>query len=188
MIVTTNDINKRKRLSLALALIIFLIWAMGIGGSFWWFQFRHITTFDNYWASFSGESLINAKIFPAKGNALVVHMIDPNCPCSRFSVSHIVDLEAKHGSYAEFIHLNAIAADDNRRELLQSLSIPASPAVAIWDKFGELAYFGPYSGGNFCGQGLDFVATVLSSLEEENNLNWINQEAVGCFCPWSESI
>lgn len=185
-IVKSSFVNEHWRL--VLAVIVFIVWLIVVSGVFWWYQFRHISSIDDYWASFSGESFIKTKIAPNKGDALIVHMVDPKCPCSRFAVSHIAELESKYANQAEFININAIAADDKRRGYLNNLVIPASPAVAIWDKFGELAYFGPYSGGRFCGEGLDFVSTTLSSLSEAFNPRWINQEAVGCFCQWSKPV
>ena len=171
-----------------LAAIVFLCWLIIVAGVFWWYQVRHISSFDEHWASFSAATLLNTKMRPQRGEALIVHIIDPDCPCSRFSVKHIAELESKYGQQAEFININTVAADDTRKAQLKSLVIPASPAVAIWDKEGELAYFGPYSGGKFCGEGFDFVATTLSSLGGNFNPRWINQEAVGCFCQWSELI
>lgn len=168
-----------------IAMLVLILWVTACAVAFWWFQFRHISAFDEYWATFSGSLLADTKVYPATGAALVVHFIDPSCPCSRFSTSHIEKLEYNYSKNIEFIDLNSTPINDERVRRLKSLQIPASPAVAVWDKHGELAYFGPYSGGNFCGEGTDFVSITLDSLNEGNNPSWINQDAVGCFCPWS---
>jgi hypothetical protein len=172
---------------LVMAVVVLFVWLLIIGFAFWQYQFSRISSLEDYWVSFSGESFADTKLVPKNGEALIVHIVDPNCPCSRFTKSHIEELELKYANNAEFINITNIPADDSRRETLMGLMIPASPAVAIWDGSGHLAYFGPYSGGRFCGSGLDFVSMTLSSLKAMLNLRWINQEAVGCFCPWSIS-
>ena len=68
------------------------------------------------------------------------------------------------------------------------IAVPASPAVAIWDEHGKLAYFGPYSSGLVCGQGDDFVSRVMVRLTQKQNPEWINMLGVGCFCPWQSQI
>lgn len=42
--------------------------------------------------------------------------------------------------------------------------LPASPAVAIWDRQGHLAYFGPYSEGAVCNASNSFVEPILKAL------------------------
>ena len=69
---------------------------------------------------------------------------------------------------------------------LAQISIPASPAVAIWDHHGVLAYFGPYSSGMTCGQGFDFIKIVLEKLSQNENPQWVNNQGFGCFCQWKE--
>ncbi len=167
-----------------LALALMVAWLLTCISVFWWFQFRHISTIDDYWVTFSGDLFTNTEINPSHGKALVVHFVDPECPCSRFSFSHIEKMEARFEDDVEFINFSSIPADDKRKETLSTLSIPAGPSVAIWAEDGKLAYFGPYSGGSVCGQGTDFVSTTLSSLDAGFNPRWINQEAVGCYCQW----
>jgi hypothetical protein len=170
-----------------IAMTVLILWVTACAVAFWWFQFRHISAFDEHLATFSGSSLSDTKVYPETGGALVVHFVDPFCPCSRFSTSHIEKLESSYSKTAEFIDLNSTPVKDERARRLKTLPIPVGPAVAIWDKNGEFAYLGPYSGGNFCGQGTDFVSITLNSLNEGKNPSWINQEAVGSFCPWSHT-
>lgn len=154
----------------------------------WWFQFRHIGSFDEYWASFNGQALSELPFKPDQGDALVMHFVDPSCPCSRFTASHIESLEADLDADIEFVYISPDTSEASVLEQLQQIGLPAGPAVAIWDKSGALAYFGPYSSGAFCGEGTDFVRTTLSSLEQQHNPQWINQEAVGCFCRWPTTL
>jgi Domain of unknown function (DUF6436) len=159
----------------AFAVLLLAVW-LGISSlTLWWFQFRHISAFDRYWASFDGQLLNDIYLPPDMGLARVVHFIDVDCPCSRFSKRHIQTLEAHFSDRVQFQY---------KQEVPQDLWVPASPSVAVWDKHGKLAYVGPYSGGNLCGEGADFVSMTLNSLEQGFNPKWINSEAVGCFCRW----
>ena len=181
-----NEIPQ-KSARLKTAWCIFFTWLALMAVCFWWYQFRYISSMNDYWASFSGGAISNIKLAPKQGNALILHIIDPNCPCTRFSLSHIKNLEAQFEKNAEFININSISADTLREKLLNQLPIPASPAVAVWDKSGDLAYFGPYSSGRLCGEGFDFVAKTLSELKKNFNPQWINSEAIGCFCEWKNN-
>jgi hypothetical protein len=159
-----------------LAVLLLILWLALTVAAFWWYQARHIQRFNSFWASFEGTRLEHIAM-PASERPLVVHFVDANCPCSRFARPHIADLETRH-RHARFATVDALA-----HPAISTASMPATPAVAIWSASGELAYYGPYSGGQFCGQGQDFVSTTLAALKEGYNPRWINQEAVGCFCP-----
>ena len=166
----------------ALSLVVFTTWIGTCLFTFWWFQFRHIGSFENNLATFDGSELSQFHLRPADNmGAIVVHFIDPDCPCSRFSIPHVEDLEQKFAGIAEFRTQSSVSA------LPKNLRIPATPAVAIWNKEGDLAYFGPYSGGAICGTGSDFVATVFNQLQNGVNPQWINLDAVGCFCPHGDN-
>lgn len=71
------------------------------------------------------------------------------------------------------------------RELPGSASLPASPAVAIWDRQGRLAYFGPYSEGAVCNSSNSFIEPILKALLEDRNVSASNTVAVGCYCAWA---
>ncbi|MGH1486498.1 MAG: DUF6436 domain-containing protein [Cellvibrionaceae bacterium] len=168
----------RGSLRQTLALVLLTLWIALSAITLWWFQYRHISQFNDYWASFNGSDLRQIQLKPETGNALVVHFIDANCPCSRFAKPHINTLESNFSGTIDFKRFEDISMKYSK------VSVPASPAVAIWDKQGDLAYVGPYSGGNICGQGDDFTAMTLRALEQGSNPEWINNEAVGCFCQW----
>ena len=170
-----------------LALAVLVAWLVLSALAFWWFQFRHIGPFSDYWASFDGQYFKEYQLLPTQGyEAVVVHFIDEECPCSRFATDHIAELEEQYGARVEFIRYQPdifAPASTNAQQKLAAILV--SPAVAIWDQQGQLAYLGPYSGGAICGQGTDFVAMTLNLLAQNQNPLWFNQEAVGCFCQWS---
>jgi hypothetical protein len=62
--------------------------------------------------------------------------------------------------------------------------IPASPAVAIWDQNGKLAYFGPYSEGLTCNSGNSFIEPILQALTTGRPVEATHTMAVGCYCGW----
>ncbi len=170
-----------------LAMGILVVWLSLCAVLFWYFQFRHMNAFDDYWATFHGESFKENRIRPIKGYAIVMHFIDNSCPCSRFAEPHIRDLERQFGNEVEFIRFGSTENTRHPKIDFSQLNVPASPAVAIWSKDGDLAYLGPYSGGAICGQGRDFVSSTLGNLKERHNPKWFNQEAIGCLCEWPVS-
>jgi hypothetical protein len=58
--------------------------------------------------------------------------------------------------------------------------------VAIWDRDGNLAYFGPYSEGAVCNSSNSFIEPILTALNEGRRVQASNTLAVGCYCPWTE--
>ena len=150
----------------------------------WWFQLRYYSSFNDHWVTFKGEELVTLALRPKKTQALVVNFVDPKCPCSRFAFPHIADLKTRFNGRAEFVDFTSLSQVSPYYSKLASISVPASPSVAIWSKDGALVYFGPYSSGDVCGSGEDFVASMLNALQKGGKPFWINQEAVGCFCEW----
>lgn len=148
--------------------------------SFWWFEYRHWQSFADTTMTFNG-SILN-KLFermPHKlnGKVRVVHFIDEKCACSSYSRSHIEDLQSVLNDTEQF----TMSSLDS---LTNGISIPATPSVAIWDQKGKLAYFGPYSSGAVCGEGVDFVSRVIVQLSQQKNPKWINMLGIGCYCTW----
>lgn len=164
--------------SIAVATAVLLVWLCSSAFAFWWFQFRQINNFQHLLVTFDGSQLATIEVpSPASGKyASVMYFTDPACPCSKFSVAHLAKLKQAYAAQADFINGMAMT------ESLGQFSIPVTPSVAIWSAGGELAYFGPFSGGAVCGEGDDFVAFVLARLKAGLNPEWFNLDTVGCFC------
>ncbi|HDS1737805.1 DUF6436 domain-containing protein [Pseudomonas sp. BP8] len=160
------------------------------------FQARYLRPFDNQTTFFDGSQLRLPTELAGPGPIRVVHFWDPACPCNvgnqqhlgeliehftPLGVSfHLVQKPGSHGQLpANLTSLNAIA------HLPGSEHLPASPAVAIWDRQGRLAYFGPYSEGAVCNSNNSFIEPVLKALLEDRKVNASNTLAVGCYCPWA---
>lgn len=135
----------------------------------------------------------------------VLHFWDPDCPCSRFNQSHVRQLaEHYRAAGVRFLVLDRrtaapldpqrleasfgpdVAAFAGRELVAGELAIPASPAAAVFDGTGRLAYFGPYSEGAAClaGNG-DFVERTLDKLLAGERPREMNTTAFGCFCDWN---
>ena len=160
------------------------LWLLCMVFAFWWFEYRHWQTFNTQNIVFNGAELsllqqrLHTENTPVEG-LKVVHFTDETCQCSRYSRSHIEELQPV------FKNVTQITLSPNHQHM-QNIQIPASPSVAIWDEQGELAYFGPYSSGAICGQGNDFVRPVIQQLKKQNNPRWINMIGIGCYCPWKQ--
>lgn len=139
--------------------------------------------------------------------ATVIHFWDPDCPCSRFNEHHVREIvsgyrdrgirflviaRAGHGLTHTALAARARAAFGDTVQLMDAPSgsladlTPSSPATAILDAEGELAYFGPYSTGALCtsGNGV-FAERVLDQLLLGHNPQQWNTWASGCFCSWN---
>lgn len=167
---TTTDDSRRHRLAVGLT----VAWLAAVALGFWWFSARFIVPFNETLVNFDGAGLQAAA--PTVNRLTVVAMIDPDCACSGFAEGHWQDLQQRHAGVAF-----ERAEVGNRWSFLLE-KVPSSPAVAVWDAAGQLRYFGPFSGGAFCGSGDDFVAMALDAIAAEEYFQWIIQDAVGCFC------
>ncbi len=166
------------------AIIIVGLWLAACTFAFWWFEYRHWGKFDATMVQFDSKAI--GALYPilnsvSQNTILVVHFADEDCPCERYRKKHVNNLVTLLRSATQVV-LNA-RSDDQTLELA-NLDIPATPAVAIWNQQGELAYFGPYSSGMTCGDRFDFVSMVFKKIMSGENPNWINTQGVGCFCPW----
>lgn len=164
-----------------LAWLVVGSWLLVCAVAFWYFQARWTGAYDdNQWFTFRTEGSPPPPPASApSGQIVMAHFIDHRCPCTRFSLPHIGALEERYDPLVHSLRIDvsdAIAADFDW--------IPASPAVAIWDADGVLAYLGPYNSGVICGVGDDLVARVMAALAGGENPRWVNQEAVGCYCQW----
>ena len=146
------------------------------------------------------------KIDIAENDLTLVHFWDPECLCSRFNTQHVQSLMEEFGDRGVKFLIVLNSASANQKETWQkgreyfpgatvisssSLSmsslIPASPATAVLDQSGQLAYFGPYSLGGLCLSSDDgLVETVLSDLLAGRPLQFNTISGSGCFCAWRE--
>jgi hypothetical protein len=168
--------------------------------AYWWFEARYLRPFDQRAALFSGDELRLPSELAGPGPIRLVHFWDPACPCNVGNQQHLAELIEHFGPQG--VAFYAVQKPGSKGQLpatlsaLQSLAplpgaerLPASPAVAIWDRSGRLAYFGPYSEGLTCNSSNSFIEPILEALSAGRTVNAGNTMAVGCFCDWStESV
>ena len=160
-----------------------------------WFQGRYLRAFSEHTAVFSGDPLRLPDTLAGPGAIRLVHFWDPACPCNVGNQQHLSDLVEHYGPKG--VEFYAVQKAGSHGQLPSTLShlktltvlpgseqIPASPAVAIWDRSGKLAYFGPYSEGLTCNASNSFIEPILQALDEGRAVSATHTLAVGCYCPW----
>ena len=182
----------RKNLLIAL---LALAWLAGMVLAYRWFETRYLRTFDERAAVFSGAELQLPAELSGPGAIRLVHFWDPACPCNVGNQQHLAELLEHYGPQG--VQFFAVQKPGSQGQLPSTLSglktldvlpgstqIPASPAVAIWDRGGKLAYFGPYSEGLTCNSSNSFIEPILQALNEGRPVSATHTLAVGCYCPW----
>ncbi|MFK3794416.1 DUF6436 domain-containing protein [Pseudomonas piscis] len=179
-----------------LASLLVLICAVVLWSAYDWFQGRYLRAFSEHTAMFSGDPLQLPAELAGPGAIRLVHFWDPACPCNVGNQQHLAELIETYGPRGvEFYSVRKAGSHGQlpvTLERLKSLEhlpgaeqIPASPAVAIWDRNGKLAYFGPYSEGLTCNSSNSFIEPILQALQEERAVSATHTLAVGCYCPWA---
>lgn len=184
-----------RRNSLALALLALLA-----AGALWslkqWYQDRYVRPFGESTVLFDGAGLRLPAALAGPGRIRVVHLWDPPCPCNVGNQQHLAELLERFGERVSF-HVwqkpgsrgqlpETLAALQPLAELPGAEHLPASPAVAIWDRDGRLAYVGPYSEGAVCTSANSFIEPVLEALLAGRPVQSTGSLAVGCYCPWTD--
>ncbi|HIQ45096.1 DUF6436 domain-containing protein [Ectopseudomonas khazarica] len=185
----------RKNLLVALFVLACLV---GLLLAYRWFETRYLRTFDERAAVFSGAALQLPAALSGPGEIRLVHFWDPACPCNVGNQQHLAELIEHYAPRGVQFHVvqkpgsrgrlpAELAALQPIEEMPGSAELPASPAVAIWDREGQLAYFGPYSEGLVCNSSNSFIEPILEALEAGRKVDASNTLAVGCFCEWAEA-
>ncbi|MFP6848272.1 MAG: DUF6436 domain-containing protein [Pseudomonas sp.] len=182
----------RKTLFLSLLL---LLWGAAMLAAYRWYDARYLRSFSEQTALFYGEQLRLPDELAGPGPIRLVHFWDPACPCNVGNQQHLAELLERFGPQGVSFYAlqkpgstgllpNTLSAMQPLSALPGSEQIPASPAVAIWDNSGQLAYFGPYSEGAICSSSNSFIEPILEALVAGRAVNASNTLAVGCFCDW----
>lgn len=181
-----------------LAALLALICAGVLWAAYDWFQGRYLRAFSSHTAVFSGDPLRLPEHLAGPGAIRVVHFWDPACPCNVGNQQHLAELLTHYAPQG--VQFYAVQKPGSQGQLPGTLSglktleilpgseqIPASPAVAIWDRSGKLAYFGPYSEGLTCNSSNSFIEPILQALSEDRPVSATHTLAVGCYCPWARN-
>ena len=178
-----------------LASLIALVCAGVLWAAYDWFQGRYLRAFSSHTALFSGDPLRLPDELAGPGAIRLVHFWDPACPCNVGNQQHLSELVEHYAPQG--VEFYAVQKPGSHGRLPDTLSrlktlpglpgseqIPASPAVAIWDRSGALAYFGPYSEGLTCNSNNSFIEPTLQAKNAGRRVDATHTLAVGCYCPW----
>ena len=180
------------------AILLLALWGVAVFAAWRWYEARYLRSFSEQTALFYGEQLHLPAELAGPGPIRLVHFWDPACPCNVGNQQHLAELI---GHYApQGVRFYAVQKPGSKGQLPDTLNgleklpgfdgsqqFPASPAVAIWDRSGKLAYFGPYSSGVTCNSSNSFIEPILEALAAGREVSASNNLAVGCFCDWSEA-
>ena len=182
-----------------LASLLALVCAGVLWAAYDWFQGRYLRAFSEHTAVFSGDPLRLPDNLAGPGAIRLVHFWDPACPCNVGNQQHLTELVEQYAPRG--VEFYSVQKPGSHGQLPSTLShlkpisvlpgseqIPASPAVAIWDRDGKLAYFGPYSEGLTCNSKNSFIEPILQALSEGRAVGATHTLAVGCYCPWQADV
>lgn len=186
----------RSRPTTLLACLIAVLGLAAMIAAFCWFEARYLRPFDERTELFSGHQLQLPAQLAGPGAIRLVHFWDPACPCNVGNQQHLGELLERYSERGvQFYSVRKPGSQGQLPQALRALQpidgltgsqqLPASPAVAIWDQHGELAYFGPYSSGLTCTAGNSLVEPLLDALLDGRKVLADNNLASGCFCDWS---
>lgn len=172
--------------------LVILLWVGVLLSALWWYNTTYIRT-----EFFAGQELHLPQDIAGPGRIRLVHFWDPSCPCNLGNQQHLGELTRDYADSVDFYHMQMPSSNGHLPKTLNRLKpikihvntdiLPASPAVAIWDEFGQLAYFGPYSEGAICNSSNSFVEPVLEALKQGRSVLSGSNLAAGCFCTWQPS-
>lgn len=179
-------------------LLLAMLCAAALLLAYRWFETRYLRPFDERAAVFAGAALRLPDELAGPGPIRLVHFWDPACPCNVGNQQHLAELIAAYAPKGVAFYAvqrpgskGHLPADLGGLQALAALpgsdAIPASPAVAIWDRQGQLAYFGPYSEGLVCNSSNSFIEPILEALADGRRVDASNTLAVGCFCDWQNA-
>lgn len=179
-----------------IVILTLLLGAAALLSAYLWFDARYLRTFDGERAEvFDGATLQLPDALQGPGPIRFVHFWDPGCPCNVGNQQHLQELLQRFADQpVEFYEMRRPGSDGRLPRQLEALKplegltgadrLPASPAVGIWDRNGELAYIGPYSEGAVCSSDNSFVEPILEALLAGRKVLASHSLAVACFCNW----
>ena len=180
----------------ALAVLALLAIALWTWSRFGVSYLRPFSETEQQAVFFQGSGLKLPPELAGPGKIRVVHFWDPQCPCHKETDAHLNYLIGLYRfSGVEFYSVQKPGSEGEMLPFLRGKltaldsiegmeAIPASPAIAIWDQQGRLAYAGPYSEGLVCNSSNSFVEPILDALSDNRTVSAANTMSVGCYCSW----
>ena len=193
-----------------------IVWISITAVGLWWFQDNTVRPFlgqeDNPAQVQTGY--LTDRLTPVLAQAGVttpvamIHFWNPSCLCNQVSRRHfqgliqsqtpdimqrwvITPTSTTEAQIQEFKQLNPGLEMTVIKLSLEDFSIPASPAVALFqhteDMGYRLSYFGAYGFGALCTLSDDnFFPNMVDKMQQGRYGPFINVAGSGCFCAWSQ--
>ena len=174
------------------AVILFFIWIVGTIYAFWQFQFKNMGMFikngeyreDKMMEELKKDFAVHRRQLYA---ATIYHILEDDCSCTKNTMKHLESIKTQYGEQnvrnVRILQASDVDLSIINRDVIMA-SIPATPAVAILNGKGDLAYFGPYSSSMVCGTtGESYIEIILNALLSSGYIRVINLLEFGCYCP-----
>lgn len=211
---STPEAHSSHKVTLITSIVI--IWLAASMFGLWWFQQQNVRPFvqpsDNPAArnlnqvteDFTAfyQSLPQSNVQINRNAVTLIHLWNPECLCNNVSARHIsAILDAFTPEQLNFVMLTptSISTTDfdevkrlNPRAIVirqpndSTIPLTASPALAVFNPSGNMAYFGAYGFGALCSLSDDslFTNMITSLLNGETYGPFLNIAGSGCFCAW----
>lgn len=177
-----------------LTFLLLLLVLLALLAALFWHQNRYVRPFDASIVLFDSAALRLPDHLAGEGPIRLVHFWEPSCPCNAGNQQHLAEIMREFAGTVQFYHVQKSGSKGQLPMPLQAMRplegmpgselLPASPAVAIFDHKGTLAYFGPYSEGAVCTASNSFIEPVLQALQHDRPVAAASTLASGCFCDW----
>lgn len=193
----------RKLLIIAWLMILFA----GISALFWYNEWQYTLPTpipSNYISIKNGQHIaVDKKLEFNNSKPLFLHFFNPDCPCSRFNITHFKQLVKQYGGQANFVvvlltdkyytvkevqnkfDLNVRVVVDP--EIALKCGVYATPQAAIITNQHQLYYRGNYNRSRYCtNEKTEYAKTALQAMLQHQQTVVFNQfasQAYGCSLP-----
>lgn len=191
----------------ALAIVWLCIIAAVIGGIFWYNDYVYSLPTPipaGYQKVANGKHIdVNPALRFANGKPVFLHFFNPDCPCSRFNITHFKTLVKEYGAQANFAVILMTDKYYTAAQVKQKFDIdvpviidPAlalacgvysTPQAAILNNNGNLYYRGNYNSSRYCNnQKTEYARMALTALlnnAQPVKFNQLALTAYGCRLP-----
>ncbi|WP_017446973.1 DUF6436 domain-containing protein [Gayadomonas joobiniege] len=149
-----------------------------------WFSFnKRLVEFDPHGQL--GQAILQpefdqnfANLISTERNRRIFHIRAGGCQCNWIASRHINSVAAL-ADQNNYINQTIELTNDSTLAKI----IPSTPAVAVFDDNGRLAYFGPYAAGAWCSPGQGLVESFLKTGQHlQKQGASILTEVKGCYC------
>lgn len=188
--------------------IFLVLWlsaaAGGVGYLFWQQEVRYVLPTPvpvNYTAPpLQSRIALPPSVDYPSGKPLFLHFFNPDCPCSRFNVTHFNYLQRTYGSKVTFLVVIPEQADpraareligenlpviqDTENQIAEACGVYSSPQAVLFGQRNTLYYRGNYNKARYCTlKASNYAEMALNDLLEgkpSREYGLFAQKAWGC--------